>query len=82
MAEMALRNVCKQFDSEHYGVKAFKLMIAGADKGLFIMVETGNTIFTIPILYITSVYTTYTYNTRISEITAKARSATLQLSLV
>ena len=27
MAEIALRNVCKQFDSEHYGVKDFTLDI-------------------------------------------------------
>ena len=27
MSEIALRNVCKQFDSEHYGVKDFNLDI-------------------------------------------------------
>ena len=27
MAEIALRNVCKQFDSTHYGVKDFTLDI-------------------------------------------------------
>ena len=27
MSEIALRNVCKQFDSEHYGIKDFNLDI-------------------------------------------------------
>ena len=38
MAEIALRNVCKQFDSTHYGVKDFTLDIH--DKEFVIFVRT------------------------------------------
>ena len=39
MSEIALRNVCKQFDSEHYGVKDFNLDIH--DKEFVIFVGTS-----------------------------------------
>ena len=36
MAEIALRNVCKQFDSEHYGVKDFTLDIHDKEFVIFV----------------------------------------------
>lgn len=36
MSEIALRNVCKQFDSEHYGVKDFNLDIHGKEFVIFV----------------------------------------------
>lgn len=36
MSEIALRNVCKQFDSEHYGVKAFNLDIHDKEFVIFV----------------------------------------------
>lgn len=36
MSEIALRNVCKQFDSEHYGVKDFKLDIHDKEFVIFV----------------------------------------------
>ena len=36
MAEMALRNVCKQFDSAHYGVKNFNLDIHDKEFVIFV----------------------------------------------
>ena len=36
MAEMVLRNVCKQFDSEHYGVKDFTLDIHDKEFVIFV----------------------------------------------
>ena len=36
MAEMALRNVCKQFDSAHYGVKYFNLDIHDKEFVIFV----------------------------------------------
>lgn len=36
MAEIALRNVCKQFDSEHYGVKNFNLDIHDKEFVIFV----------------------------------------------
>ena len=36
MSEIALRNVCKQFDSEHYGVKDFNLDIHDKEFVIFV----------------------------------------------
>ena len=36
MAEIALRNVCKQFDSTHYGVKDFTLDIHDKEFVIFV----------------------------------------------
>lgn len=36
MAEIALRNVCKQFDSTHYGVKDFTLNIHDKEFVIFV----------------------------------------------
>ena len=36
MSEIALRNVCKQFDSEHYGVKDFNLAIHDKEFVIFV----------------------------------------------
>ena len=36
MSEIALRNVCKQFDSEHYGVKSFNLDIHDKEFVIFV----------------------------------------------
>ena len=36
MSEIALRNVCKQFDSEHYGVKDFNLYIHDKEFVIFV----------------------------------------------
>lgn len=36
MSEIALRNVCKQFDSEHYGVKGFNLDIHDKEFVIFV----------------------------------------------
>ena len=43
MSEIALRNVCKQFDSEHYGVKDFNLDIH--DKEFVIFVGPSGCVF-------------------------------------
>lgn len=36
MSEIALRNVCKQFDSEHYGIKDFNLDIHDKEFVIFV----------------------------------------------
>ena len=36
MSEIVLRNVCKQFDSEHYGVKDFNLDIHDKEFVIFV----------------------------------------------
>ena len=41
MSEIALRNVCKQFDSEHYGVKDFNLDIHDKEFVIFDKVQSG-----------------------------------------
>lgn len=46
MAEIALRNVCKQFDSTHYDVKGFTLDISDKEFVIFVdlpAVEIYNT---------------------------------------
>ena len=41
MAEMALRNVCKQFDSAHYGVKNFNLDIHDKEFVIFVVLDNS-----------------------------------------
>ena len=42
MSEIALRNVCKQFDSEHYGVKDFNLDIHDKEFVIFVGPDVEN----------------------------------------